>query len=127
MINKDTDSIIKRYKVVLEGEDISNTFDGQASTKYTVDNTQKFLPVAQDQAEEEKIDKGKTLHNNIKEPLHKLKSLIDTCLSKNCNYKHISELIYFMDQPQFKKDLEGYKKALQTINMEMGENSTLAY
>lgn len=126
-MNKDIHSIIKKYMLVLEGEDISDTYKSQASTKFTVDNTQKFLPVAQDQAEEEQIDKNERVKNNVKEPLQKLKSLIDTCLSKECNYKHVSELLHFIEQPQFKKDIELFKNALQTKNMEMGGNSTLAY
>jgi hypothetical protein len=126
-MNNDIKNLINKYMVILEGEDISDTFKSQVSTKYTTDNTQKFLPIAQDQAEEEKIDKEKRVRNNIKEPLQKLKSLIDACLSKDCNYKRVSALMHFIDDPQFKKDLELFKNALQTKNMELGGNSTLAF
>ena len=126
-MKKDYSNILKKYLTILESENISDTFSTQASTKYTVDNTQKFLPIAHDQAEEEKRKpKSHQLREKLKSAFSKLSTLIKVCESDRCSVKHISELIHLMENPEFKNDLHEYKTELQKDNVESGFNSGLA-
>jgi phosphoenolpyruvate carboxylase len=126
-MHKDTHNLAKKYLVILEGENISDTYKSHASTKYTTDNMQRFIPIAQDQADEE-INKlaSEKIREKLKAGFSRLKSLVQACESKTCTYKQISALLHLMNDPEFTGDLETYKTSLQEENRESGLNSSLA-
>jgi phosphoenolpyruvate carboxylase len=125
-MNRDIYNLAQKYLVILEGENISDTYKSQASTKYTTDNMQRFIPIAQDQADEEMNTlASEKIRKKLKTGFSRLKSLIQICESERCTYKQISEMLHLMDDPEFRGDLEQYKTSLQEENRESGLNSSL--
>lgn len=126
-MNKDAKLLAERYYRIVESENIDNTSRSDASTKYTVDNTQKFLPIGQDQAEEEKMNlKSDSIIKKLEPLFMKMKTLIDTCSSKRCKERDIAHLLELMDNPAVKGDLQQLRSAMQEENMESGFNNGLA-
>jgi hypothetical protein len=122
-------NIFKKYLTICESEDISNTFSNQASTKYTTDNTAKFLPVGQDVDDQEKVKQEipDKIQEKLKTAFSQFKELIKRCEDKNCNSKDIAELLSLMDNPEFKKDLQQLKDVLELKKQEMGVNAVSVY
>ena len=100
-----------------------------ASTKYTTDNTAKFLPMGQDMDEEEKnkLKVDVNIQEQLKPIFDKMKSLMNVCEGKNCSSKEISHLLSMLDSPELKKHLQEFKKYLQLKEQHTGFNAFAPY
>lgn len=125
-MNKDIINIFNSYKFILENSDISNNMSGSdVSTKYTVDNTARFLPIGQDD-EEKKETKPEAIFNKLSNLFAKLKSLISTVESKTCSSKEVSNLIAYMKDAEVQGDLEELLKELQLEEQNAGLNARVS-
>jgi hypothetical protein len=125
-MNKDIKNIFSSYKSILENTDISNNMSGSdVSTKYTTDNTARFLPIGQDD-EEKKVSKPEAIFNKLSNLFAKLKSLISTVESKTCSSKEVSNLIAYMNDAEVKGDLDQLLRELQLQEQNAGLNSRVS-
>jgi hypothetical protein len=125
-MNKDIKNIFKNYKHILENSDISNNMSGgDASTKFHVDHTAKFLPIGQDD-EEKKLNSHKVYKEKLNEFFTTVKALADLCQSDRCKSSDIGKLLELMDNPAAKADLTEFKNILQLEDQSNGNNSRLS-
>lgn len=125
-MNKDIKTIFENYKKVLENSDISNNMSSDVSTKFTTDHMARFLPIGQDDEEKKKIDPLKELKNKLNNFFTSLKALASACQMESCKSSDIGKLIDLMNNPEAKTDLEEFKKAMQLMDQDNGNNAKLS-
>jgi hypothetical protein len=121
-MKNDIIKIIEEYKHVVENSNISNNMtQGDVSTKYTANSIPKFLPIGQDMDEEElKNLESDRIKQKLQTFFSQLKGYVDSCESKNCNYRIVSHLIELIQNPEVIQDLQSYKQSLQLEDQERG-------
>lgn len=127
-MKSDIKNILNSYIKILENTDISNNMSGKdVSTKYTTDNTARFLPIGQDMDEEEKnIQKSQAIRQKLDSMFSRLKSLLETAEKPSSTGKDISNLLSFMDNPEVKGDLTELLNAIRLEEQNAGVNANIS-